>query len=402
MGQTTTSSPYSQFGIGQLQRSAGVVQTGMGNLSNGLRMDNAINNQNPASYTGLKYTTFEVGVFGAVTQMNSAVGVAYRNNATLNYLKIAFPISKKWAVSSGLVPVSGVGYESKVKTTTADTPVTQLFKGSGGLSRFYIGTAWEPVKGLSIGVNGNYLFGTINKTKANEFNDTLNFQNVERINSTYVGSLILSYGIQYRFAYKDDKVITIGYNGNPTSNISATRNTLSRRYVRGTFGNQAIVDTIGQGVDVPGKIVFPAFHSFGFSVAKPNKWLVGADLSFGNWSQLKVFDVEQGLRNTLDFAVGGSITPNYNAVGNYLKIIDYRVGFDYYQSYIEINNEKINVLSLTAGMGLPLPKTASRINLAVEFGRRGTTNSGLIEEEFIAFHAGFNFCDKWFIKRKYD
>jgi hypothetical protein len=49
-----------------------------------------------------------------------------------------------------------------------------------------------------------------------------------------------------------------------------------------------------------------------------------------------------------------------------------------------------------------LPKTASRINLAFEIGQRGTTNSGLIKEQFMGVHAGFNLCDKWFIQRKYD
>ena len=59
-------------------------------------------------------------------------------------------------------------------------------------------------------------------------------------------------------------------------------------------------------------------------------------------------------------------------------------------------------MSLSLGFGLPLPKSASRINLALEIGQRGTTNSGLIKEQFMGVHAGFNFCDKWFIQRKYD
>jgi len=400
--QTTTSSPYSQFGIGQLQRSAGVVQTGMGNLSNGIRLDNAINSQNPASYNSLYYTTFEVGVFGASTQMISDAGIAYRNNATLNYIKLGFPISKKWGASFGLVPVSGVGYESKVKTTTADTPVTQIFSGSGGLSRFYVGTAAEIFKGLSVGVNVNYLFGTINKAKANEFPDSLNFQSVERTNSTYVGSIILSYGLQYKRTLNNGQVSTLGLNGNPNTSINGTRNSLSLRYVRGNLGNQVIVDTINKSVDEKGKIIFPAINSFGFSLAKNNKWLLGADVGFGAWSNLEVYGQNQNLRNTFDLAIGGSFTPQYNAVGNYFKTIDYRLGFNYLQSYVEINNEEINQISASFGMGLPLPKTASRVNLAVEVGQRGTTNSGLIQEEFIVFHAGFNFCDRWFIKRKYD
>ena len=130
--------------------------------------------------------------------------------------------------------------------------------------------------------------------------------------------------------------------------------------------------------------------------------MFGSDVTLGNWSSLKIFDVNQNLQNTFDFSVGGAITPDFNAVGNYLKNIEYRLGFNYNKSYINIIGEDINQMSLSVGFGLPLPKTKSKINLALELGQRGTLNSGLIQERYIGVHAGFNFCDKWFIQSKYD
>ncbi len=399
--QNVTSTPYSQFGLGQLQKNNSVISLGLGGIANGLRLDNAINTQNPASYSALQWTTFEVGAFGSFLKLENSTGSAFRNNAALSYLKIAFPISPKWGASFGLVPVSGMGYESNISTTFLDTPVTQIFKGEGGLNQFYLGTAYNVTKNLSIGVNASYLFGTLDRTKANEFPDSTGFLNIKQTNSTYIGSLFFNYGIQYKLNLLNDKYLVIGLNGNPSTNLSSTRNTISTRYY---YQNELerTIDTTQNTVDQKGTVVYPMINSLGFSYGKTNHWMFGSDVTLGNWSTLSIFDTKQNLSNTFDFNLGGSITPDYMAVGNYFKNIEYRFGFNYNKSYVNIAGEDINQMSLSLGFGLPLPKTASRINLAFEIGQRGTTNSGLIKEQFMGVHAGFNFCDKWFIQRKYD
>jgi hypothetical protein len=399
--QNVTSTPYSQFGLGQLQKNNSVISLGLGGIANGLRLDNAINTQNPASYSALQWTTFEVGAFGSFLKLENSTGSAFRNNAALSYLKIAFPISPKWGASFGLVPVSGMGYESNIKSTFLDTPVTQIFKGEGGLNQFYLGTAYNVTKNLSIGVNASYLFGTLDRTKANEFPDSTGFLNVKQTNSTYIGSLFFNYGIQYKLNLLNNKYLIIGLNGNPTTNLSSTRNTISTRYYYQNDIERAI-DTTQNTVDQKGTVVYPMINSLGFSYGKVNHWMFGSDVTLGNWSTLSIFDTKQNLSNTFDFNLGGAITPDYMAVGNYFKNIEYRFGFNYNKSYVNIAGEDINQMSLSLGFGLPLPKTASRINLAFEIGQRGTTNSGLIKEQFMGVHAGFNFCDKWFIQRKYD
>jgi hypothetical protein len=400
IAQDVTSTPYSQFGLGQLQKNNSIITLSQGGISNGIRMENAINTQNPASYSALQWTTFEVGAFGLFTELKSNSGSAFRNNAALSYLKIGFPITKKWGASFGLIPVSGMGYASEIQTELLDTPVTQIYRGTGGLNQFYIGNAYNINENLSIGLNVSYIFGTLERTKANEFPDSLGFLNIKQSNAMYIGSLFLNYGIQYRKNI-NDKILIIGLNGNPGSSLNATRNTIATRYF---YQNsvERFVDTTQNTVDENGKVFFPMINSLGFSYAKPNKWLIGADFTLGQWSNFKIFEVNQNLQNTFEFSLGGAYTPNHMAVGNYFKNIEYRMGFNYSKSYVNILNENINQMNLSFGLGLPLPKTASRINLAIELGKRGTLNNGLIEERYMGVHAGFNFCDKWFIQRKYD
>jgi len=41
-------------------------------------------------------------------------------------------------------------------------------------------------------------------------------------------------------------------------------------------------------------------------------------------------------------------------------------------------------------------------NIGVEYFERGTTDNGLIQENFISVFMSFSFNDKWFIKSKYN
>lgn len=400
--QNTSNTPYSQFGLGQVLNNSSVINIGMGGLRNGLRYDNAINISNPASLSALRFTTYEAGAFSNFTKFNSNTASAQRLNVGMSYIKVAFPVSNKLGLSFGLVPLSGIGYESRVQTTLSDTPVTNVYKGDGGLNQFYIATSYEIIKGLSLGVNANYLFGSINRSKANEFPDSLNFYNIRQTNSTYVGSLLMNFGLQYTYDLSDDRYLTFGLAGNTNTSLNATRSTLSKRYVVSSTGFEATIDTVENTEDKKGKILFPMLSSFGASYGKVNQFMIGADISMGQWSNLELYGVKQNLKNTMDVSVGGFFIPKYNAVGNYFKLIEYRLGVNYANSYVNINGENINQYSVNWGFGLPLPRSASRINLGFEYGSRGTKNAGLIQEEFFNVHLGLNFCDKWFLKRKYD
>jgi hypothetical protein len=87
---------------------------------------------------------------------------------------------------------------------------------------------------------------------------------------------------------------------------------------------------------------------------------------------------------------------------NYFKRIEYRAGFRYDNGNIILSNTRISTYGLSVGMGMPLGKSKSRINLSAEYFVKGTTNNNLIKEEYFRFILGLNFSDKWFQRYKYD
>ena len=70
---------------------------------------------------------------------------------------------KHVGVSFGLIPFTNIGYNYSV-TDYLDgdrsTTYTNTYSGSGGIHQVYFGAGWEFLKGLSIGANVSYIWGS--------------------------------------------------------------------------------------------------------------------------------------------------------------------------------------------------------------------------------------------------
>ena len=125
----------------------------------------------------------------------------------------------------------------------------------------------------------------------------------------------------------------------------------------------------------------------------------------GQWKNYREGNVNPELQNSMGIALGGQITPDISAVGNYFKLIDYRFGLKYDKTYINYKNNDIKQMALTFGLGLPLQPNRStfyKINLGAELGQRGTLNNNLVRERYVNIFLGFTMNDQWFQKYRFD
>lgn len=315
------------------------------------------------------------------------------------------PVTKKSALSFGLLPYSNFGYEFKNQSQKVDTfSVDQIYAGEGGLNKAYLGYGIGLGKHFSIGVNMSYVFGNLKETKATEFTNYVGFLNSKTVNNNAIGGLNFDLGLLYVTSINDKTKLTIGYTGGVKSQLNTKFSQLSTRF-QTVNDADFTADTTNFKNEVEGNLTLPSNHNFGFSIEKLNKWLIGADLRIANWSEFKKSGSSDVLNNTWGFSVGGQITPNANAVTNYLKLMDYRMGINYDKSYVAIGNRDIDVKSLNFGLGFPLVSSRSafyKINVATELGVRGTLDNNLVKENFFNIHLGFLINDRWFQKYKYD
>ena len=161
----TTSSPYSIFGMGNIEENSLGSNKGMGGTGIALMSGTSVNFLNPASYDGFDTltTVFEIGFLGKYTKFTNYETNKWLFDANFKYLAMGFKISSKLATSFGITPYSTVGYDITVHTPLVGTTVTydKVFSGEGGVNQVYIGGSYRILKNLSLGINAVYLYGNV-------------------------------------------------------------------------------------------------------------------------------------------------------------------------------------------------------------------------------------------------
>jgi len=409
--QVTSSSPYSQFGLGDLSGSLLPQNRGMGGLSMGIRKpglyDN-INLANPASYSTLELTTFDVGASMDLRKLSKG-GVSGKRqfNSTLSHITFGVPVNRFSAVSFGLVPYSDLGYQFMNSGTVDTSKVNYVYGGEGGMSKAYLGYGFRINKNLSLGFNFAYLFGSLKQTRAFEFvNESTVAFNSRTQYSNSVGGLSYDYALQYTAEISSKSKLILGYSGNSGNSLNSKSNIVTTRYRKDVIGDElAAADSTYFAEGAKTKIQMPLTHTAGFAFEKTNEWLFGADVTYSRWSDYREGSTNPGLNDSYGIIVGGQFTPDANSVSSYFKLIDYRLGVKYDKTFVKIGNNDINQYALNFGFGFPLPRNRSsfyKINLSTEIGQRGTEMNNLVRDRFVNIHLGFTLNDKWFQKTYID
>lgn len=382
---------------------------------------NDINIINPASYSSIQLTTIDIGAYMGVSSLaTSTIASQTSTNFRLSHLAFAVPVSKRSALSFGLVPYTNLGYSYRQQSTVPvnragsaagtgiDTSVTvnSIYSGEGGLSKAYIGYGFGLGENLNLGFNVAYIFGNEKQNRSTEFPDVPTALNSNIENSFSAGGINFDYGLQYNIKVSETRRFTIAYSGSSSSQLSTSSNFIVSQYLLTSDGTPDIARDSLISTQTSGKINLPMIHRFGIVYQKDGKFMIGADYKMGQWSDLSIGGVNAGLQNNQSFAIGGQITPNIDAISSYLAVVDYRFGLNYDKTYINTNGTDIKQYGATVGLGLPIPNERRtsyyKVNIAAEIGRRGTLENSLVRETYFNLHIGFTINDKWFQKYKFD
>lgn len=104
----------------------------------------------------------------------------------------------------------------------------------------------------------------------------------------------------------------------------------------------------------------------------------------------------------MKYSLGGYFISDHDSFTSYFKRIVFRAGLKYEETGLIVNSESIKDAGFSFGLGLPVTGSFSNINFGFEYGKRGTTSAGLIQENYAKFSVGLSLNDRWFVKRKFD
>lgn len=400
LGQSITS-PYTNFGIGELNDFALPHQFGMGNIGIAAPQPYYINLQNPALLSYNILTSFQVGLKAESRAYQTNDFNTTDNTGSISHMVLSLPIkSGKWTSAVSLLPYSSVNYNlySKQSIDATTDSVSNLFEGSGGLSQVSWSHGVKVYKGVSLGVRASYVFGSITRSITNtvftlESTDgfIVNYQDFINYND-----IVVSGAAAWRVKLSDTRYVHLGAVYDFAGNLSGTKTeTLSRQTLQGgTISQLPISEDEETSYQLPSKL------SFGMSLENISKFQIGVDASLLQWNMTNAANGST-LKNALSIAIGGQFTPNYKDVNNYFKRVDYRFGAGYKQLPYLANGKEINEIGINFGVSFPT-KNFSSIDTGFRLGSRGEISENLIRENFAQVILGLTINDRWFIKRRYD
>ena len=395
--QLGTSSPYSRFGLGDLQGNAFPVYNALGGGVTALSSSNSVNPSNPASYTSFRANSFlfSTGGMHKTTQLQNSTDKQVTNNSAFSHLTIAFPISSKLGASFGMLPFSDIGYTLNARDTVVNADM--IYTGDGGLSKVYFGGAYEPFKGFSLGINASYLFGGLNRRKKLDYDDESFFDS--RSNSSInLKGYYYELGLLYKKELANEKELSFGLTANNNSTLRAKRTNI----VETISGPYEIIKDTASNIVEWGEVTLPNYISTGLMYRDGEKWLLIADYSMQNWADYTLLGESDDLSNSMRLSGGLQYTPEFNSVTKYYKRMQYRLGAAYSNTPLTLNDTQLKEMSVSFGFGIPVKKSRTKYDVSLTLGQRGTTDNSLIKEQFVKFGLSVSYDGIWFVKRKYD
>ena len=409
-GQRTNSSPYSFFGIGQQYSSQSVEQASMGGIGVASSSFYRLNFLNPASFSGLKLTTYNVGVNVNDLTIKDSSGSQKSISTNISYINIGFPISKNAGVAFGLKPNTSVGYSllNVVNDTKGDPFEATRFYGSGGTNTIYGAFGVNVYKGLSVGLEAEYIFG---KTENNILNQKAGVSLGTKNNEvTTIRGSGLKLGVLYKKEFENKLQMNVGGSIKLENNLTTTGNEYLYSLIIGNEGRESPRDTLYNS-SIKGKLNSPLRTTMGVGFGKESKWYAALNYEFqsalsiqGSLLTTNSFH-DYGNSNRISF--GGFYIPKINSISSYWDRVTYRAGVRFENTGLLVNGSsstgftKIKDFGISFGLGLPL-KDLSNLNLGIEYGKKGSTINNLIQENYFNFKLSLSLNDKWFQKRRID
>ncbi|HAF28381.1 MAG TPA: hypothetical protein DCG75_04965 [Bacteroidales bacterium] len=413
--QSITNSPYSRFGIGDIDRNGFNNSKAMGGLSTGLRANNQINYMNPAAISAQDTMSFifDVGVQGIFKDMKSTSSTANFDDFSFDHIAISFPIKRWWFASLGITPYSKIGYN--IQQTGDYEPIDTVnlhydYYGNGGINQLYLSNSFVLFKNLSLGININYLFGSIEQYNQAYLDRPDSYATVVADNIS-VKKLTYDFGLQYYNEFSDKYFYVVGlsysnkinFNSKKESAVLMTENfsLYNINVIDYLASYSSKIDTISSSSTNNYKVEVPARYSIGFTTGIKNKLIIGFDYSYQDWKNIKSLNVNDNFGTDQSFNFGFEYTPGKFSLRDYYKRINYRAGAYLNNTYLKLNGEQIKNYGITFGLGFPLSNQRTSLNVSYSYGKRGTTANGLIEENYQTFGINITLYDFWFIKRKF-
>lgn len=396
--QYTMNSPYSRFGLGDMEFQGFTQNRSMGGVGVGLRIPNQLNILNPAGATAQDSLSFlwDVGMKGAFTTYATSLSKVNQKNFNFDHLAFSAAVSNRLAIGAGLVPYSKTGYYYKEIYTFPDNErLGTEYSGDGNINRFYVGAGYAFFnKKLSVGYQLSYLFGSITHSTYSAMinaSDKYYGYYIQSLSDFSMTGFLHTFGMQVMLPWSSQNSMIVGLVYEPTAHLSSDRRITLQRGI----------DTLSYSGDT-GYFKLPDRIGVGLGLVIGSKFTLGIDYIMQDWSKATLFNRGDSLQRYYRISGGAEYVYDKESYTSYLAKIRFRVGAHYESTYLQLYQHGIVDYGVSLGVAFPLRRPNTFFQLGFEMGRRGTTSHNLIEDNYKRVFLSLSLFDLWFFKRKYD
>jgi long-subunit fatty acid transport protein len=439
ISQIINGSPYSNYGLGEMNTFAFSGQSSSGYTSTSFYSNRDFTFTNPASVAGLQIkadagnlSVLKFGAFVDLIDQKSAIANKTYTDGNFSYMALGMPIMDKkigsktvlndkgkevevrvplkWGVSFGLLPFSNVAYGNELSIDTSFGSYDNIFNGTGGISRIFLNNGFQIGNNFSFGHSVRFIFGQIDDFRLTIFPDSLNIKGQQDHRNLDLKGVQNNFGAIYKFE-TNNLSHTFGATYTLPSTLRAGTERLVQSMDYNSNGALLLEDTTYYSSNDQEDVKLPSGFTLGYTLQKENKWLVSAEYKRENWNSFDWFNSNDSFSNSDEISVGFVLNPHRFSPDNFVKP-EIRAGFKYKKSYLtfqEINGgfTQLEESGITFGIGIPLKKNVfgkgwvkNMLDIGAEYVTRGTTDGGLVRENIFRITAGFTFNDYWFERRK--
>ncbi|MBC7451721.1 MAG: hypothetical protein H7259_09560 [Cytophagales bacterium] len=455
-------SPYSRLGIGDVENYKGTVRNmGMGYAGSAVTNKYYMNILNPAGLANFKNRKKNTSLHlknrfvDSLVKIDVGYTVQYKTfkigdknssswGANINYLAFMFPVSKVFATSLILTPLTSVqnnySFVDSIKGDPNHYNAQYTYKGSGGIYQLQWANGLGLTENLSVGLTTNFNFGSISQEATTQIvSDSLNSSLQNQVGTNKKTSYS---GVSFKpgFIYNKELNKRVRHIDTIFSNSTGLRDSITRTF---TIKPRGISWSAGGTIEFEGPIkstetqtlfirnaknqnvtdstltksrapaYFPTIFRAGFALEKSEYWTIALDLAYSDWSN---FDKNKFKSDSLAVSsysafLGGEYLA-FNKEKPY-RSRTYRAGFAYSATPVMIAGNRVNDYSFSIGAAipvgvrvkgsssngnnrLPLPK----VNIAFVVGQRSSAGIDQLSEMYYRLHLSMVIYDKWFAKKK--
>jgi hypothetical protein len=377
-------SVLSSAGIGLPTGEPGARFMGMGGLS--IAQDGAQTGStlNPASLHRIRLTQLSIQFVSDQGRFRDASGSIAASYVNFNGFSFAVPLGRGFGFGIALVPRTRMDYWSSFAGTVGEESFNKTVHGTGGLNTAELSIACDIRSVVGFGLTAQYFFGKISESwrilfDGSQFTNTVNLINTRNHGFGITGGIIahpsrsLSLGCVYR----------------PSVRIGTTTE---------IYGSPVIATAVTRD----GNLDFPVLLGAGVQYTLTKGLSAGTEYSEESWNRLKVNGLNvPNLQKRVRFSGGAEWMRGQLPTDGYFKRMSFRLGFYTERFYLsDLKGGSVREVMGTLGIGFPLITSASQVDVALGFGKRGNLGANGFSENCFRVNVSATIGEKWF-ERKY-